>query len=220
MSVRNPRHRIFLRRTAALCRRWPRNPLPASSLPIEFTASMRCVPELAPAKTSANRPGPRSHFLRPAKFLDLAPSGVTQGPGLVGSLLVGITYAKPWPILGKPLVRQPSRSHVHAVFWKPTSRTSYPNFRGSASSSPVAHTVLFEARAEQELAPKPPPNSAIANIGQTRDDAAGEAYDKVSKLLGLGIRAAQSSIAWPQPRVPHPGRLNLAHQDERECARL
>jgi N6-L-threonylcarbamoyladenine synthase len=107
--------------------------------------------------------------------------GVTQGPGLVGALLVGITYGKTLAAaLGKPLVPvNHLAGHVHAVFLEAYKA-------GRAAKMPAVclivsggHTVLYEVKESGGLL-------RYRKIGQTRDDAAGEAYDKVAKLLGLG----------------------------------
>src|SRR6267154_2727999 len=105
--------------------------------------------------------------------------GVTQGPGLVGALLVGITYGK---TLGQPLVPvNHLEGHVHAVFLE-------AHKTGRAAKLPAVclivsggHTVLYEVKSDREDG-----TFSYRKIGQTRDDAAGEAYDKVAKLLGLG----------------------------------
>lgn len=99
---------------------------------------------------------------------------VTQGPGLIGSLLVGISFAKSLAMVaGKPIV---GVNHIEGhicsvVFENPPVR--YPAIALIVSGG---HTTLF-------LIPK---EGRYAVLGRTRDDAAGEAYDKVAKLLGLG----------------------------------
>jgi N6-L-threonylcarbamoyladenine synthase len=119
---------------------------------------------------------------------DVDAIGVTQGPGLVGALLVGITYAKTLAqALGKPLVPvNHLEGHVHAVFLE-------AHKAGRAAKLPAVclivsggHTVLYEVKAENSGVPDASARLSYRKIGQTRDDAAGEAYDKVAKLLGLG----------------------------------
>jgi len=114
--------------------------------------------------------------------------GVTQGPGLVGSLLVGITYGKTLAeSLGKPLVPvNHLEGHIHAVFLEAHKAGTVPALPAVCLIVSGGHTVLYEVRTKE-------PENADAGalwtyrkLGQTRDDAAGEAYDKVSKLLGLG----------------------------------
>jgi len=99
---------------------------------------------------------------------------VTQGPGLVGSLLVGIAAAKSLAyVLDLPIVGvNHILGHVAAVFLDRAS----PKFPFLALVVSGGHTSLFrmEARTRMTL------------LGRTRDDAAGEAFDKVAKLLELG----------------------------------
>jgi len=99
---------------------------------------------------------------------------VTQGPGLVGSLLVGIAVAKSLAyILKKPIIGVDHiLGHIAAIF---LSRTS-PDFPFIALVVSGGHTSLFKMNGYTKL----------NLLGHTRDDAAGEAFDKVAKLLGLG----------------------------------
>lgn len=99
---------------------------------------------------------------------------VTQGPGLIGSLLVGISFAKSLAMVaGKPIVGvNHIEGHIYSVvFENPPVR--YPAIALIVSGG---HTTLFLI----------PEEGRYAVLGRTRDDAAGEAYDKVAKLLGLG----------------------------------
>lgn len=116
------------------------------------------------------------------KFEDLDAIGVTQGPGLVGALLVGITYGKTLAAaLGKPLVPvNHLAGHVHAVFLEAHKGGHMPQIPAICLIVSGGHTVLYEVtgRADGQF--------QYRKIGQTRDDAAGEAYDKVAKLLALG----------------------------------
>jgi len=122
------------------------------------------------------------------KLEDVDAIGVTQGPGLVGALLVGITYGKTLAqSLGKPLVPvNHLEGHVHAVFLEAHKAGRTPKLPAVCLIVSGGHTVLYEVTAAN-------PNAADAStvfhyrkLGQTRDDAAGEAYDKVAKLLALG----------------------------------
>src|SRR6202007_1116673 len=119
------------------------------------------------------------------RFDDLDAIGVTQGPGLVGSLLVGITYGKTLAqALGKPLVAvNHLEGHVHAAFLQAYQEGDPPQLPAVCLIVSGGDTVLYEVKATAE-------NHSQAldsrKWGQTRDDAAGEAYDKVAKLLGLG----------------------------------
>jgi len=119
------------------------------------------------------------------KFEELDAIGVTQGPGLVGSLLVGITYGKTLAAaLGKPLVPvNHLEGHVRAVFLEAFQKGQEPRLPGVCLIVSGGHTVLYEVKSTDESS-----GGAFVyrKLGGTRDDAAGEAYDKVAKLLGLG----------------------------------
>src|SRR5215468_383889 len=125
-------------------------------------------------------------------FSDLDAVGVTQGPGLVGSLLVGITYGKTLAdSLNKPLVPvNHLEGHVHAVFLKAHKNGQVPELPAVCLIVSGGHTVLYEVLPQQEKGQGTRVEAAAPfhyrKLGQTRDDAAGEAYDKVAKLLGLG----------------------------------
>jgi len=99
---------------------------------------------------------------------------VTQGPGLVGSLLVGLSFAKAMAYaLKKPIVGvNHIEGHIYSVVFE-NPPIEYPAFALVVSGG---HTNLF-------LVPSPGRYKVLA---RTRDDAAGEAYDKVAKMLGLG----------------------------------
>jgi N6-L-threonylcarbamoyladenine synthase len=99
---------------------------------------------------------------------------VTAGPGLVGSLLVGLSVAKGFAYVhGLPLVGvNHLEGHIFAGFLA-EPRPSYPFLALVVSGG---HTAVYACPAPLQY----------ALVGQTRDDAAGEAFDKVSKLLGLG----------------------------------
>jgi N6-L-threonylcarbamoyladenine synthase len=122
------------------------------------------------------------------KLEDLEAVGVTQGPGLVGALLVGITYGKTLAeSLGKPLVPvNHLEGHVHAVFLEAHKAARTPRLPAICLIVSGGHTVLYEVKAEDSAAPDSSVLFHYRKLGQTRDDAAGEAYDKVAKLLGLG----------------------------------
>jgi len=122
------------------------------------------------------------------RFSDIDAVGVTHGPGLVGSLLVGITYGKTLAYaLNKPLVPvNHLEGHVHAVFLEAHKSSAVPELPAICLIVSGGHTVLYEVRAEEGTHAEAAAQLRYRKIGQTRDDAAGEAYDKVSKLLGLG----------------------------------
>ena len=107
---------------------------------------------------------------------------VTQGPGLAGALLVGISYAKALAFaLNTPLIAvNHLEGHIHAVLLEERQKGNRElRFPVLALVVSGGHTHLYLAAQK---------NSAwtYENIGHTRDDAAGEAFDKVAKLLGLG----------------------------------
>jgi len=122
------------------------------------------------------------------RFEDLDAIGVTQGPGLVGSLLVGITYGKTLAeTLGKPLVPvNHLEGHIHAVFLEAYKSGQPPALPAVCLIVSGGHTVLYEVQPNDSSRADADGLWSYRKIGQTRDDAAGEAYDKVSKLLGLG----------------------------------
>ena len=107
---------------------------------------------------------------------------VTQGPGLAGALLVGISYAKALAFaLDKPLIAvNHLEGHIHAVLLEERQKGNHElQFPVLALVVSGGHTHLYLAAQKNE-------GWTYENIGHTRDDAAGEAFDKVAKLLGLG----------------------------------
>jgi N6-L-threonylcarbamoyladenine synthase len=134
--------------------------------------------------------------------------GVTQGPGLVGALLVGITYGKTLAqALEKPLVPvNHLEGHVHAVFLETHKAGRTPKLPAVCLIVSGGHTVLYEVKAEDPNVQDASGLFSYRKIGQTRDDAAGEAYDKVAKLLALGYpggpildRLAAAADSGPAP---------------------
>ena len=123
---------------------------------------------------------------------DLNGVAVTSGPGLAGALLVGITYAKALAFANDlPLIAvNHLEGHIHAVLLQERENTSAakaPKHRDGVESEEPAlalvvsggHTHLYLARPVDDV-------WHYSLMGRTVDDAAGEAYDKVAKLLGLG----------------------------------
>ena len=128
---------------------------------------------------------------------DLDAVAVTAGPGLAGALLVGITYAKALAFAqGLPLIAvNHLEGHIHAVLlhdresataafendsqWTGRSPSDSPDAQSLALVVSGGHTHLYRCR---------PAHGAwsYSLVGRTLDDAAGEAYDKVAKLLGFG----------------------------------
>jgi N6-L-threonylcarbamoyladenine synthase len=113
---------------------------------------------------------------------------VTQGPGLVGALLVGITYGKTLAAaLKKPLIPvNHLEGHVHAVFLEAHRVGRKVKFPAVCLIVSGGHTVLYEVTETENRKSDDFEALSYRKIGQTRDDAAGEAYDKVAKLLALG----------------------------------
>ena len=142
------------------------------------------VPELASREHLRNIvPVVRGALEQSGKTLnDVDAFAVTRGPGLAGALLVGISYAKTlaWT-LGKPLIAvNHLEGHIHAVLLE---ARQLPDFE---LRFPVLSLVVSGGHTHLYLAERVAAAWRYENIGHTRDDAAGEAYDKVAKLLGLG----------------------------------
>jgi N6-L-threonylcarbamoyladenine synthase len=107
---------------------------------------------------------------------------VTQGPGLAGALLVGVSYAKALAFaLDKPLIAiNHLEGHIHAVLLEEKQKGNREvGFPALALVVSGGHTHLYLAEAKEQ-------GWTYESVGQTRDDAAGEAFDKVAKLLALG----------------------------------
>ena len=109
---------------------------------------------------------------------DLDAVASTYGPGLAGALLVGLTYAKAIAFAtGLPLIAvNHIEGHIHAVILEARQRGTPVELPALALIVSGGHTHLFEAHAA----------GGYRLLGRTRDDAAGEAFDKVAKLLGFG----------------------------------
>jgi N6-L-threonylcarbamoyladenine synthase len=105
---------------------------------------------------------------------DIDGIAVTQGPGLIGSLLVGVSFAKAMAFaLKKPLVPvNHTEGHIYSAFIE-NPRIEYPLLALVVSGG---HTSLIYS----------PAPGQYQSIGRARDDAAGEALDKLAKFLGLG----------------------------------
>jgi len=137
---------------------------------------------------------------------DLDAIAVTSGPGLAGALLVGITYAKALAFaLAKPLIAvNHLEGHIHAVLledrqhrslaWTALEDVSAPGalpVEEAALPMPALALVVSGGHTHLFLARPPEAGPEIGSwryslVGRTLDDAAGEAFDKVAKLLGLG----------------------------------
>jgi N6-L-threonylcarbamoyladenine synthase len=115
---------------------------------------------------------------------DLDAIAVTSGPGLAGALLVGITYAKALAFAHDlPLIAiNHLEGHIHAVLLKEREAAAGAQLADEPALALVVsggHTHLFLARPAHG-------GWSYSLVGRTLDDAAGEAYDKVAKLLGFG----------------------------------
>jgi N6-L-threonylcarbamoyladenine synthase len=124
---------------------------------------------------------------------------VTQGPGLVGSLLVGLCYGKALAYArGIPLVAVDHiEAHIRAAYLECPEPIAHPAMSLVVSGG---HTSLFLMKEE----------SQYELVGKTRDDAAGEAYDKVAKRLGLGYPGGPILDRLAQLGNPEAFRLPIA----------
>ncbi|MGC2321351.1 MAG: tRNA (adenosine(37)-N6)-threonylcarbamoyltransferase complex transferase subunit TsaD [Terriglobales bacterium] len=141
---------------------------------------------------------------------------VTQGPGLAGALLVGVSYAKALAFaLDKPLIAvNHLEGHIHAVLLEERQKGN------RKIGFPVLALVVSGGHTHLYLAEQRERGWTYENVGQTRDDAAGEAFDKVAKLLALGYpggpvidKLAQhgnpDAVKFPPAHIkgrPRPGR--------------
>jgi N6-L-threonylcarbamoyladenine synthase len=180
------------------------------------------VPELASREHLRNIVAVVRQAVRESGFSlrDLDAVAVTEGPGLAGALLVGITYAKALAYgLGVPLIGvNHLEGHIHAVLMEARGRAETP------MELPLLALVVSGGHTHLYLAKQERPGEAgtwrYQNVGRTVDDAAGEAYDKVAKLLGLGYpggpwmdalaakgnpRAVPFQFGQIKPRAHRPG---------------
>ncbi len=138
---------------------------------------------------------------------------VTKGPGLAGALLVGLSYAKALAYaLEKPLIGvNHLEGHIHAVFLEERQNGNRElQFPVLALVVSGGHTHLF-------LAERQAAGWIYHDVGHTRDDAAGEAFDKVAKLLELGYPGGPlidflsthgnpRAVKFPFAQIKHPDR--------------
>ena len=166
------------------------------------------VPELASRQHVRDICGVVERALRDGRvaWADLDAVAVTQGPGLVGSLLVGVAFAKALAVaLDCPLVPvHHLAGHIESLF------LCHPTL-------PLPAVVLVVSGGHTSLYHLPRAGS-YQLIGRTRDDAAGEAFDKVAKLLGLAYpggpcvdrlarRGNERAIRFPVARMTHANRV-------------
>jgi N6-L-threonylcarbamoyladenine synthase len=169
------------------------------------------VPELASRQHIRDICGVVRRALDTAKasLSDLDAIAVTQGPGLVGSLLVGVSFAKSLAVsLDRPLVPvHHLAGHIESLF-----------LQHGEIALPLVALVVSGGHTSLYIVREP---GRYERIGRTRDDAAGEAYDKVAKLLGLGYPGGpivdkrardgnDEAVAFPATRMTHADR-NAPH---------
>jgi N6-L-threonylcarbamoyladenine synthase len=139
------------------------------------------VPELASREHLRNVVPVVREALRQAGvgYADLDAIAVTEGPGLAGALLVGITFAKALALGAElPLIGvNHLEGHIHAVLMEAQEAL--------AGASPLMALVVSGGHTHLYLATRADDGWRYRNVGKTLDDAAGEAYDKSAKLLGL-----------------------------------
>jgi N6-L-threonylcarbamoyladenine synthase len=147
---------------------------------------------------------------------------VTQGPGLAGALLVGISYAKALAFaLDKPLIAvNHLEGHIHAVLLEERQEGNREiRFPVLALVVSGGHTHLYLAEQQGE-------GWSYENIGHTRDDAAGEAFDKVATLLGLGYPGGPvidklsthgdpTAVKFSTPQIKHRDRREVDKASEK-----
>jgi len=143
-----------------------------------------------------------------ASWPDIDAIAVTQGPGLIGSLLVGVSFAKAAAAaLGRPVIAvHHLAGHIESIF-----------LEHGPIPLPAAILVVSGGHTSLYFVEEP---GRYQLVGRTRDDAAGEAYDKVARVLGLGYpggpvvdrRAREGrddAIDLPRPRFTHRDRNAL-----------
>jgi N6-L-threonylcarbamoyladenine synthase len=152
---------------------------------------------------------------------------VTQGPGLAGALLVGISYAKALAFaLDKPLIAvNHLEGHIHAVLLEERQKGNHTlHFPVLALVVSGGHTHLYLAKQGER-------GWSYENIGHTRDDAAGEAFDKVAKLLALGYPGGPmidklsshgnpDAVSFPSAQLKHRDRNHRVSPHEPEQPRF
>ena len=132
------------------------------------------------------------------KVKDIGLISVTNGPGLLGSLLVGISFAKSLSLsLNKPLL---GVNHIHSHFYANFLNGGKISFPFMALVVSGGHTSLFRVRDFDK----------IKILGQTQDDACGEAFDKVAKILGLGYPGGPAIEKMARQGLPKRIKLNCS----------
>ncbi|GAC1437456.1 MAG: tRNA (adenosine(37)-N6)-threonylcarbamoyltransferase complex transferase subunit TsaD [Terriglobales bacterium] len=156
---------------------------------------------------------------------------VTQGPGLAGALLVGISYAKALAFaLDKPLIAvNHLEGHIHAVLLEERQKGNRElAFPALALVVSGGHTHLYLAGKGDD---SQSPIFTYRNVGHTRDDAAGEAFDKVAKLLALGYPGGPlidklwrhgdpSVVKFAPVQIKHRDRNEKGNGEDRDSGRV
>ena len=155
-------------------------------------------------------------------YSDLAAVAVTEGPGLAGALLVGISFAKALAFgADLPMIAvNHLEGHIHAVLMN----------HAFDEASPLLALVVSGGHTHLYLATRTPDQTwYYRNVGKTLDDAAGEAYDKVAKLLGLpspggpwmdalAAHGSPDTTLFPFAQIKHKVTGNTAPKLARESA--
>ncbi len=165
------------------------------------------VPELASRAHQQNIIPVVDQAFRIAKLQkkDINAIAVTFGPGLLGSLLVGFSFSKSLAMaLGIPLIEvNHMHAHILAHFIETEHRHQFPEFPFLCLTVSGGHTQIVLVRSHYDF----------EIIGQTIDDAAGEAFDKAAKIMGLPYpggplvdkysrKGNPKKFRFPHPKVP------------------
>ncbi len=165
-------------------------------------------------------------------YADLDAVAVTEGPGLAGALLVGITFAKSLAFAAnKPLIAvNHLEGHIHAVLMQ-SATAGAPGLDSETweGRSPLLALVVSGGHTHLYLATRNNDVWTYRNVGKTLDDAAGEAFDKVAKLLGLpypggpwidalAAHGDATAVAFSTPQIKTKATGNTAPKLARELA--
>jgi N6-L-threonylcarbamoyladenine synthase len=165
------------------------------------------VPELASRAHQQNIIPVIDTALKEAKISknNLHAIAFTRGPGLLGSLLVGTSFAKAMSLsLGIPLIETDHmHAHILAHFLTDEEERSVPRFPFLCLTVSGGHTQIVVVKAHNDM----------EIIGKTIDDAAGEAFDKAAKIMGLPYpggplidklakEGKPDAFSFPEPRIP------------------
>ena len=162
------------------------------------------VPEIASRKHIENIDGVIELALKKAGVTlnDITAIAVTYGPGLVGALLVGVAEAKALAFAtGKPLVGvHHIEGHISANYVE--NKELEPPFAALVVSGGHTHLVKVNDYGSYEI------------VGRTRDDAAGEAFDKVARAVGLGYPGGPKVDKLAKEGNPHAFEFPRAHVED------